>query len=139
MTGMWLALMVIATAAALGLLWRARQGRVRSAPKLEPPVLPEQVLHRVDAEAAVTLLQLTTPICTRCPQARTLLDELAAATPGIRHTELDLAQYPELASLLAVRSTPTTLAVARSGHELFRVTGVPRREELLSVLQQHLP
>ena len=67
MTGMWLALMVIATAGAFGLLWRARQGRVRSASKLPPPVLPEQVLHRVDAEAAVTLLQLTTPICARCP------------------------------------------------------------------------
>jgi hypothetical protein len=47
MTGMWLALMVIATAGAFGLLWRARQGRVRSASKLPPPVLPEQVLHRV--------------------------------------------------------------------------------------------
>ena len=138
MTGMWLALMVIATAGAFGLLWRARQVRVRSASKLPLPVLPEQVLHRVDAEAAVTLLQLTTPICARCPQARALLGDLAATIPGIRHTELDLTQYPELASLLAVRSTPTTLAVARSGHELFRVTGVPRREELLSVLQQHL-
>jgi hypothetical protein len=88
MTGMWLALMVIATAAAFGLLWRARQRRVRSAPILAPPVLPAQVLHRVDAEAAVTLLQLTTPICARCPQARALLGELAAAIPGVRHTEL---------------------------------------------------
>jgi thioredoxin-like negative regulator of GroEL len=137
MTGMWLALIVIVTAAAFGLRWRARQGRVRPAPALEP-VLPEQVLRRVDPEAAVTLLQLTTPICARCPQARTVLGDLAAATPGIRHTELDLTQSPELASLLGVRSTPTTLAIARSGRELFRVTGVPRREELRSVLQQHL-
>lgn len=134
MTGMWLALIVIATAATFGLLWRARQGRVRSAPTLEPTVLPEQVLRRVDPEAAVTLLQLTTPICARCPQARAVLGDLA----GIRHTELDLAQSPELAGLLSVRSTPTTLAVARSGRELFRVTGVPRRDELLRVLQQHL-
>lgn len=138
MTGMWLALIVIVTAATFGLLWRARQGRVRSTPTLEPTVLPEQILRRVDPEAAVTLLQLTTPICARCPQARAVLSDLAAATPGIRHTELDLAQSPELADLLSVRSTPTTLAVARSGRELFRVTGVPRREELLRVLQQHL-
>jgi thiol-disulfide isomerase/thioredoxin len=138
MMGMWLSVVVMAAAAALGLLWRARQGRVRTAPGMEPPGLPEQLLRHVDAEAAVTLLQLTTPICARCPQARALLGELAAATPGVRHTELDLAQSPELANLLGVRSTPTTLAVARSGHELFRVTGVPRREELLSALQPHL-
>jgi thiol-disulfide isomerase/thioredoxin len=135
---MWLSVVVMAAAAALGLLWRARQGRVRTAPGMEPPGLPKQLLRHVDAEAAVTLLQLTTPVCARCPQARALLGELAAATPGVRHTELDLAQSPELANLLGVRSTPTTLAVARSGHELFRVTGVPRREELLSALQPHL-
>jgi thiol-disulfide isomerase/thioredoxin len=135
---MWLSVVVMAAAAALGLLWRARQGRVRTAPGMEPPGLPEQLLRHVDAEAAVTLLQLTTPICARCPQARALLGELAAATPGVPHTELDLAQSPELANLLGVRSTPTTLAIARSGHELFRVTGVPRREELLSALQPHL-
>jgi len=31
-----------------------------------------------------------------------MLGELAAATPGVRHTELDLAEYPELAGLLGV-------------------------------------
>lgn len=138
MTGLWLALGVMVTAAAFGLVWLARQGRVRAVPGVGPPVLPEQVLRQVDAEAAVTLLQLTTPVCARCPQARAVLGDLAAATQAVRHTELDLAQYPELAGLLGVRSTPTTLVVARSGHELFRVTGVPRREELLSALQPHL-
>jgi thioredoxin-like negative regulator of GroEL len=137
MTGLWLALLVMALAAVFGFVWQARQGRLRVAPELEP-VLPEQVLRHLDADAAVTLLQLTTPICTRCAQAHAVLAELAAAARGARHTELDLAQHPELADLLGVRSTPTTLAVARSGRELFRVTGVPRREELLSALQPHL-
>jgi thioredoxin-like negative regulator of GroEL len=120
-----------------GFAWQARQGRLRVAAELEP-VLPEQVLCFLDADAAVTLLQLTTPICARCPQAHAVLAELAAAARGVRHTELDLARYPELADLLRVRSTPTTLAVARSGHELFRVSGVPHREELLSALRPHL-
>lgn len=137
MTGLWLALAVIVLAALFGLAWQARQGRLRVAPEPEL-VLPEQVLHHLDADAAVTLLQLTTPICARCPQARAVLAELAAAARGVRHTELDLAQHPDLADLLGVRSTPTTLAVARSGHELFRMTGVPRRDELLSALQPHL-
>jgi hypothetical protein len=47
---------------------------------MEPPGLPEQLLCHVDAQAAVTLLQLTTPIRARCPQARTPLGELAATT-----------------------------------------------------------
>jgi thioredoxin-like negative regulator of GroEL len=136
MTGLWLALLVMAIAAVLGLVWQARQGRLRIAHK--EPVLPEQVLRHLDTDAAVTLLQLTAPICARCPQAHAVLAELAAAAGGVRHTELNLAEHPELAVLLGVRSTPTTLAVARSGEELFRVIGVPRREDLLSALQPHL-
>jgi thioredoxin-like negative regulator of GroEL len=137
MTGLWLALVVMAIVAVWGLAWQARQGRLRVASGLEP-VLPEQVLRHLDADAAVTLLQLTAPICARCPQAHAVLAELAAAARGVRHTELNLAEHPELAHLLRVRSTPTTLAVARSGQELFRVIGVPRREDLLSALQPHL-
>jgi hypothetical protein len=58
MTGWWLAL-VIDVAAPVGLVWQARQGRVRAAARVGPQTLPEPALHRVDAVAAVTLL--TTP------------------------------------------------------------------------------
>ncbi|HEY6424782.1 MAG TPA: thioredoxin family protein [Pseudonocardiaceae bacterium] len=135
MTGLVAALGALAAATVSGLVWRSRQGRLRT---VAAATLPEPVLRQVDATAAVTLLQLTTPICARCPQAHVVLGELAAATPGIRHTELDLAAYPELAGNLGVRSTPTTLVISRSGHELFRVAGVPRRAELLHALQPHL-
>lgn len=149
----------LAVATLLGLLWRNRQGRImaprtvsesmpRPCEQVSEPTprpceqvsgpLPRPVLAQLDAAAAVTLLQLTTPICARCPQARALLTELAAATSGVRHAELDLAEHPGLAGELGVRSTPTTLVISRTGHELFRVAGVPRRAELLSALIPHL-
>lgn len=112
----------------------ARDGRTARTTR----TLPDPVLRQVDEAAAVTLLQLTTPICARCPQARAVLGELTTATEGVRHAELDLADHPELAGALGVRSTPTTLAISRAGHELFRVAGVPRRAELLSALRPHL-
>ena len=137
MTGLWLGLGTLGVATLFGLFWRRRQGRVQNSAGSKPAasVLPEPVLHRVDRAATVTLLQLNTPICARCPQARAVLGELAAATAGIRHTELNLAAHPQLVSQLHVRSTPTTLALSRTGHELFRVTGVPRRAELLAALR----
>lgn len=137
MTGLWLALLVMVLAAVVGLAWQARGGRLRFTPEVDS-ALPEQVLRHLDADAAVTLVQLTSPLCTRCPQARAVLDDLVTAAHGVQHTEVDLAEHPELADLLGVRSTPTTVAVARSGHELFRVTGVPRRDELLSALEPHV-
>jgi hypothetical protein len=39
---------------------------------------------------------------------------------------------------LGVCSTPTTLAISRSGRELARVLGVPRRAELLEALDADL-
>lgn len=151
MTGIWVVLVTLVAAGLVGLLWRGRQGRVRPAPDSPDAMdaldaldalggsgLPEPVLGRVDRSVPVTLLQLTTPVCARCPQARALLRDVAAATPGVRHAELDLAEHPELPGRLGVRSTPTTLAITAAGHELFRVVGVPRRDDLLDALTPHL-
>lgn len=145
MTGLWLGLGTLVGAGLFGLLWRRRQGRIRSAAVPAgsgggpaAPELPEPVLRQVDRTAAVTLLQLITPVCARCPQARAVLGEMVATTAGVRHAELDLAAHPELAHRLRVRSTPTTLALSRTGRELFRVIGVPRRADLLRALQPHL-
>jgi hypothetical protein len=54
--GWWLAQVVIAVAATFGLVWQTRQGRLRAAARVGSPTLPEQVLRRMDAVAAVTLL-----------------------------------------------------------------------------------
>ncbi|MGH3910953.1 MAG: thioredoxin family protein [Pseudonocardiaceae bacterium] len=134
--GLELGLAALSVATLVGLLWRSRQGRVRAV-RRKATALPEPVLRQVDG-AAVTLLQLNSPICARCPQARAVLGELADATPGVKHAQLDLAEHPELAGELGVRATPTTLAFTPAGEELFRVAGVPRRDELLSALQPHL-
>ncbi|MGH4014517.1 MAG: thioredoxin family protein [Pseudonocardiaceae bacterium] len=132
--GLVLGTLLVATL--FGLLWQSRQGRVRAPGRTA--ALPEPVLHRVDSATAVTLLQLSSPLCGRCPHARAVLGELADATPGVRHAQIDLGEHPQLADELGVRSTPTTLVLSRSGQELFRVAGVPRRAELLSALQPHL-
>ena len=138
MLGLGVAIGTMTLAILLGLCWRHREGRVRAAGRATGTALPEPVLRRVDETATVTLLQLNSPACARCPQAGVVLGELAGATPGIRHTQLDLAEHPELADELKVRSTPTTLALSPAGEELFRVTGVPRQHELLSALQPHV-
>lgn len=143
MTGLWVALGTLAVAAVLGLLWQRRQGRVSASAGSVGSVgsvgsaLPDEV-RSVATPDAVTLLMLSAPVCARCPQARTLLDEVARTTPGLRRAELDLGAHPDVATALEVRSTPTTLALSGGGDELFRVVGVPRRAELLDALAPHL-
>lgn len=131
----------VAVAAVLGLAWRARQGRVRPPRGRRSGVpagaVPAPVWARLNG-SAVTLLMLSAPVCALCPQARVVLGELAAAMDGLGHAELDLAEHPELAADLGVRSTPTVLALDSAGRELFRVVGVPRRADLLAAVAPHL-
>jgi thiol-disulfide isomerase/thioredoxin len=124
--------LVLATVA--GLVMKARNGRVREAPASG---LPADVQALVEP-AGVTLVQLSTTFCAPCRHTRVLLSDLAARTDGLHHTELDLTDRPDLARELSVLRTPTTLAVDGRGTELLRISGVPRRAELLEALRPHL-
>lgn len=135
MTGLLVLVATLVVATLLGLLWRARQGRVR--PGGAPSTVPAAVRDQVDPDG-VTLLMLSTPVCARCPQARTLLRALAAEHERVHHRELDLASHPDVADELGARATPTTLALDGSGRELFRVVGVPRRAALLESLRAYV-
>lgn len=103
--------------------------------------LPDELRQRIvddSDEANVTLLQLSTTFCAPCRHARILLDNFARRTDGVRHVEVDLTHHPDWSTPLRVHHTPTTLALDSAGHELFRVGGVPRRDELAATLNQHL-
>jgi thiol-disulfide isomerase/thioredoxin len=117
-TGLVVVLVVLVVATAVGLVLRNRSGRVRT---VRDPTAPDGwVLAdvRPSAEEHLLLLQLSSPICTPCRQTAAVLDELAAAEPGIRHVEIDVADRPEVAVALSV----------------LRIFGVPRRAELTEAL-----
>jgi thiol-disulfide isomerase/thioredoxin len=138
MTGLWALLGTLVAVGAIGLVLRAREGRIKAA-KNEPSRLPGPVLDLLEADAPVTLVQLSTTFCAPCRHARTVLTDLAARTDGLRHVELDITDLPEVASGLGVLRTPTTIALDRSGVELLRVGGVPKRDTLIEALRPHLP
>ncbi|MPZ64891.1 MAG: thioredoxin [Pseudonocardiaceae bacterium] len=137
MNGVWVALGTLALAVVLGLAWQARQGRIRRGVTALPSAV-RACLDEAGPYDGLTLLMLSAPMCARCPQARAVLDELVTTIHPVRRLELDLGAHPAVARDLGVRSTPTTLAISRSGHELARVIGVPRRSELLETLTPHL-
>ncbi|GAA4853806.1 thioredoxin family protein [Saccharopolyspora rosea] len=143
--GAWALLAAVAATAVFGLVWRAREGHVRSGNREEDLLsrLPEGLRARLDEAPdegeAVTLLQLSTTFCAPCRHTRVLLSDLAGRTEGVRHVEIDLTDHPEWSTPLGVHRTPTTLALDRAGRELFRVAGVPRRDALAETLRPHLP
>jgi thiol-disulfide isomerase/thioredoxin len=126
--------LVLATGA--GLVMRARSGRLRTGGAAgggwalagHPPAAGDRVL----------LLQLSSPVCTPCRRTAAVLDELAAATPGVVHTEIDVAEQPDVARALHVMRTPTVVAFNRSGAELLRLSGVPQAADLRTALDPAL-
>lgn len=160
MTGVIVAGVTLAAAVVVGLVVRARNGRIRlsggsssadaapgsppdgTTPGKTPELdgLPAEVRDALTDEAAdVTLVQLSTTFCAPCRHTRALLTHVAERTDGLRHVDLDVTDKPDIARDLGVLRTPTTIAYARSGAELLRVSGVPKREELLAALQPRLP
>jgi hypothetical protein len=135
-TGVLVLLGTLVLAGVIGMVLRAREGRIRTRPTAD---LPEDVRGVLDPDASITLVQLSTTFCAPCRQARAVLADLAARTDGLHHAELDLTARPDLARSLSVLRTPTTLALDPRGTEVLRVGGVPRRDTLLDALRPHLP
>jgi thiol-disulfide isomerase/thioredoxin len=135
MTSLLVLVGTLALAAVFGLLWRANQGRIRSAKR---STLPTELRELVDPASRVTLLQISTTFCAPCRHTRVLLADLAGQTEGLRHVDYDVTDHPEVATSIGVNRTPTTLAVDANGVEIMRVGGVPKRDTLLAALRPHL-
>lgn len=124
------AALVVATVA--GLVIRARSGRVRTGGAARGGWALAG--HAPGTDERVLLLQLSSPVCTPCRRTAAVLEELSAGTPGIVHTEIDVAEQPDVARELRVMRTPTVVAFDRSGEELLRLSGVPRAADLHTAL-----
>ncbi|WHT19205.1 thioredoxin family protein [Crossiella sp. CA-258035] len=133
MTQVWVVLGVLALTGALGLLYRWRNGKVRtSVPGTE---LPEEIRGVLAPAPAITLVQLSTTFCAPCRHTKVLLGDVVRQEPRLHHVELDVTERPELAERLKVMRTPTTLVVDANERELFRISGLPKRDELLNALR----
>ena len=124
---------LIALATVLGLVWRARTGRVRSMANGEVVRLPE-----VPIRGSATLLQFSTEVCAPCVPTRRVLGQIAASTEGVHHVDLDVTHRPDIAAKFNVLQTPTTLILDRTGAIRARIGGAPRRADVVAALESIL-
>ena len=117
-----------AGAAAIGLAWRARTGRVRAA--RDESATTALGLDSEALGSSATLVQFSTVYCSRCPSTARQLASISADYPGVRHVEVDLTGRPDLADRFHVLQTPTTLILDARGATTARIGGVPRAHDL---------
>jgi len=117
---------LIAVSTVIGFIWRAGQGRVRRGAAVASDI-PATLIN---PDSSLTLLQFSGEYCSYCPLMRKHLQAVAAATPGVHHLEIDIAEHSELTAKLHIMQTPTTLLVSPRGRVLARISGVSQPTKL---------
>ena len=118
---------LVATATALGLVWRASQGRVHRA---------TGHIAGVELGSVATLLQLSSEVCAPCRATAKVLGGIHEN--GVRHVEVDIADRPDLARQFNILQTPTTLILDASGIVRARIGGAVRRDTVIAELERVL-
>ncbi len=98
-------------------------------PQQEPSPLPADQLGE-----RATLLQFSSAFCAPCRATRRVLADVAGVVPGVRHVEIDAEHHLDLVRRFGVTRTPTTLVLDRTGREVTRATGAPRKEQVVAAL-----
>jgi thiol-disulfide isomerase/thioredoxin len=121
---------LVAFATVLGMLWRASQGRVRSANGRGSTI----ELRDIQLGGRATLLQLSTEVCAPCRATAKVLGELSG--DDVRHVEVDITERPDLVSRFNVLQTPTTFILDREGTVRARIGGAVRRDLIVAELEK---
>jgi thiol-disulfide isomerase/thioredoxin len=134
-TGLVVCAGVLLLATVFGLVRAARDGRLRRRRGGDEVRLSAAELGAQLGES-VTLVQFSTSFCQPCRGTRRLLGDVAAATPGVVHVEIDAEVRLDLARQLQVLRTPTVLVLDRGGRVVRRASGPPGRAEVLSAVAE---
>lgn len=137
LTGPAVAGVALLAATAYGLVHRRRAGTVRAVPAAEThaPLLAELGVR----PGAVTLLQFSSAFCAPCRATRVVLAEVAKATGGVTHVEVDAESRLDAVRALDIWKTPTVLIVDAAGRIAGRAQGTPSRAQVLAAITPLLP
>jgi thiol-disulfide isomerase/thioredoxin len=124
---------VLAVAVATGLAWRWYSGRMHhSASDATRTITPSELGGPLGQRA--TLVQFSSAFCAPCRATRVILAEVAGATDGVTHVEIDAESHLDLVRRLDIRRTPTVLVLGPDGHITTRASGQPRKSDVIAAL-----
>lgn len=138
MTGTIIVAAVLGVATVFGVYRQRTDGRVRvvaptpAAAQTSEPVSPFAALGPMGEHA--TIVQFSAPVCAPCRAAKVIASEIASAVPGVTHLEVQAEEHLDLVQQFKIMRTPTILVLDGQGRLSARISGVPRRDELLIAL-----
>ncbi|MBY8878258.1 TlpA family protein disulfide reductase [Actinacidiphila acidipaludis] len=134
-TGLVVAAAVLAAATLFGLVRARRDGRLRDGGRGRGALRFSSGELGADLGERATLVQFSTALCATCPGTRRLLAGVAAATPGVRHVEIDAEARLDLVRRAEVMRTPTVLVLDPAGRVVRRASGPPSRADVMAAVE----
>ena len=122
---------ILALATAFGLYRRSVEGKAKVVDTRERVTVDE---IGIEFAQRVTLVQFSSAFCSPCRTTKVILASTAELVPGVSHVEIDAESHLDLVNRLDIRRTPTTLIVDHEGVIRNRAVGVPKKDELLTVI-----
>ena len=123
---------VLTLASAYGFWYQRSRGRVKVKSSTNTAITPSDIGTALGSR--VTLVQFSSAFCTPCRATRALLTDITADLDDVKHIDIDAEKNLDLVRRLDIRSTPTTLVIDKSGVEVGRAVGAPKRAEVLATL-----
>ncbi len=134
MTGLWIALAVVAVALLIGGVQKITDGRARRAEGAGMQLSAAELGSELGSRA--TFVQFSTSICAPCRATARLLATMTGDDQGVRHVEVDAERRMDLVERFGVTRTPTVLLLDGSGTVRFRFVGPSKRAELAGALTE---
>jgi len=132
MSSFFLLVLVLVASSIFGYWYQNKSGEIkRKSRQLE--VSAEEIGQKLGTR--LTLLQFSSAFCSPCRTTKVLLNDLTSTTPDVKHVEIDAESHLELARKLNILSTPTTIVLNSNGKEVGRAVGVPKRNQVLNLLE----
>ncbi|MFM8752638.1 MAG: thioredoxin family protein [Actinomycetota bacterium] len=125
-------LIVLTLASAYGFWYQRTRGKVKVKNAKKRAISAADIGSELGTRG--TLLQFSSAFCTPCRATRALLTDVTADLDDVKHIDIDAEKNLELVRRLDIRSTPTTLVLDKSGVEIGRAIGAPKRAEVLATL-----
>ena len=123
---------VLTLASAYGFWYQRSRGTVKVKSSTKTAITPSDIGSELGSR--VTLVQFSSAFCTPCRATRALLTDITVDLDDVKHIDIDAEKNLDLVRRLDIRSTPTTLVIDKSGVEVGRAVGAPKRAEVLATL-----
>ena len=150
--GVWVLVVAVVVAVAFGSFRLLTDGRFRGTHAVrgvQPAPSEDDATSAGPAEVSVlegtpwagqlgeraTFLQFSSAFCAPCRATRRVLDDVASATPGVAHIEVDAEHHLDVVRRFGILRTPTTLVLSGQGVEVTRAAGAPTRQQVLAALE----